>query len=214
MKFICAICFTLFATTVVSAQNQWGIFAGGQVTSAKYTASGKKQTTSSKPGIQLGAVLKVPFEGSIFFAPEAFYSMKGYKVKFNTFLNPPDVNAVDNNTTIHTFELAALLQIDFGKKPSHFFVKFGPSLDFQLFGKEKFNVTGANAVSRTMKWSPADYGRYAANFLLKAGYETKNGLFILGQYTHSPTSINNADGGPRIFHRAYGLTIGKYLKKK
>ena len=51
---------------------------------------------------------------------------------------PPDTAAIDNNTTIHTFELASLLQYNLGKQPYHFFIKAGPSLDFQLFGKEKF----------------------------------------------------------------------------
>ncbi|MEI9808721.1 MAG: hypothetical protein WDO16_13155 [Bacteroidota bacterium] len=46
--------------------------------------------------------------------------------------------AADNNTSIHTFELAFLLQYDLGKNPQHFFIKAGPSLDFQLAGKEKF----------------------------------------------------------------------------
>ena len=58
-------------------------------------------------------------------------------MKFNRYAFPPDTLATDNNTSIHTFELAFLLQFDLGKRHGHFFIKAGPSLDFQLAGKEK-----------------------------------------------------------------------------
>ena len=140
--------------------------------------------------------------------------MKGYKVTLDKPSFPPDSNAIDNNTTIHTFELSPLLQYDFGTQPGHFFVRGGPSLDFQLFGKENFNRMNAGSVSRNMKFSFADYGHFAANLLLHVGYETESGFCIFAQYTHGIASINNADGGPRIFHRAAGISIGKYLNRK
>jgi hypothetical protein len=34
------------------------------------------------------------------------------------------------------------------------------------------------------------------------------------QYTHGIGSINNADFGPGIWHRALGISIGKYINKK
>lgn len=154
--------------------------------------------------------LKVPFENRLYFAPSAFYSMKGYKAAYTHFAYPPDTLATDNNTTFHTFETAFLLQYDFSSQPNHFLVKFGPSLDFHLFGKEKFN-TATGLVSRNTPFGFDKYGHYSANFLLNFGYEMKSGFFILGQYTHGIASINNADGGPRIRHRAFGIAIGKYL---
>ena len=83
----------------------------------------KSSPTSNKYGFHLGANLKVPFENKLYFAPAVFYSLKGYKVKFNQPSVLPDSLAVDNNTTIHTFELAALFQYDFTSNPNHFFVK-------------------------------------------------------------------------------------------
>jgi len=195
------------------AQVKVGIFGGPQITSAKYTVKGKKQDNTTKYGFQIGTTLKVPFENKLYFSPAAFYSLKGYKVKFNEASYPPDSLAIDNSTSIHTFELAALLQYDFSSKPSHFFVRFGPSLDFQLSGKEKFNRKTNTTIDRKMIFSFTKYGRYGANILLHFGYET-NGLLISGQYTHGIGSINNADFGPRIWHRAYGISIGKYLGKK
>jgi Outer membrane protein beta-barrel domain len=214
MKLLSVVCTALLISTTVTSQTDLAIFVGPQATSAKYVVAEKDQKTSMKYGFQAGASMKVPFENKLYFAPAAFYSMKGYKVAFTEFAAPPDVTAIDNSTTIHSFELAALLQYDFGNSPSHFFIKGGPTLDFQLFGKEKFATNTGGTVSRNMKWGPADYGRYGANLLAQFGYETNSGFLIFAQYTFGATSINNKDFGPSIRHRAFGISIGKYLKKQ
>lgn len=208
------IAFILIISVLNVNSQEFGVFAGPQMTSAKYTVQDVQQKDDSKYGFQLGAMMKVPFEGNFYFAPMAFYSMKGYKVKFDRFAYPPDVDAIDNNVTLHTFELAALLQFDLGKNPSHFFIKAGPSLDFQLFGKEKFNLNGGSAVNRNIPFSPADYGHFSANALAHFGYETASGFTIFAQYTYGLASINNKDLGPRISHRAFGISIGKYFNRK
>lgn len=212
------IIFTVIGILVLSlslvAQNQVGIFAGPQATTADYKVGTATQSTTMKYGFQAGVLMKVPFENKLFFAPAVFYSLKGYKVKLNGYAYPPDVNAVDNNTTMHSVELAALLQVDLGNKPSHFFIKGGPTLDFLLFGKEKFNLKSGGSVSRNMKWGPGEYGHYAANAILQLGYESNSGFLVFAQYSYGLTTINNADGGPRIGNRIYGISIGKYLKRK
>jgi hypothetical protein len=196
------------------SQNKFGFFAGPQMTSASYTARSVKQETSYKTGFQAGVCLKVPFDIKISFVPTAFYSMKGYKVTYTQFLFPPDPAAIDNNTLIHTFELGALLQYDFNEMPSHIFIKAGPTLDFQLFGNEKYHTMSNELVDRNMKFSFGDYGHFSANMLLQLGYETKNGFMIFGQYSHGLANINNADEGPSIRHRVFGISIGKYLARK
>lgn len=211
--------FILFATamlffSIVNGQNRFGIFGGPQITTARYSVEGHKQKTDNKYGFQAGATMKVPFEGSLYFAPTAFYSMKGYKVAFTQFAFPPDQNATDNNTVLHTFELAALLQVDLGANPGHFFIKGGPSLDFQLFGKEKYNLQNGGEVNKSMKFDYAAYGHFSANAIAIFGYETIDGFSIFAQYSHGLASINNADMGPKIKHRAYGITIGKYFNNK
>jgi hypothetical protein len=201
-------------TIICSAQVKPGIFGGPQMTSANYSVDGKKQPATAKYGFNLGVSLKVPFENKLFFSPAIFYSMKGYKVKFNQRSFPPDSAATDNNTLIHTVELAALLHYDLGSKPGHFYVKFGPSIDVQLSGKEKFNRNNNTAVDKKMIFSFTQYGRFGANILLQLGYETKNGLLFSGQYGHGIGSINNADFGPSIRHKVWGIIIGKYLDRK
>jgi hypothetical protein len=195
-------------------QTRFGIFAGPQTSSAKYTITGVKQACENKFGFGAGVGWKVDFENQLYFAPAAFYSLKGYKVKFNRYSFPPDTAALDNNTSIHTFELAFLLQYDLGKKPGHLFIKAGPSLDFQLSGKEKFNLKTGGSVDRSMVYGFASYGHYSASLLIQFGYESKTGFIISGQYTDGLMSLNNADGGPQIRHRVYGICIGKYLNKK
>lgn len=210
MKTIALLILTVIAVST-RAQPMFGIFAGPQATSAKYTVRGLEQPADTKYGFHLGGVLKVPLEGNLYFAPAAFYSLKGYKVTLNQKAFPPDTLANDNNTTLHTFEIAVLLQVDLGKHASHFYIKGGPSLDIQLAGKEKFSLKDGIVVNRNMRFSFGDYGHFGANLLLQFGYETKTGLSIGALYGHGIGSINNADYGPAIHHRAYGLTIGKYL---
>ena len=204
---------TLLMTLLCRSQVEFGIFAGPQATSAKYTAKGIKQNTSYKFGFQLGAGLKVPFDNKVYFVPAVFYSMKGYKVTYNRFLYPPDTTAKDNNTLIHTVETAFLLEFAFNDQPGHTFFRTGPTLDFQLFGNEKFNTMNGSHIDRKMKFSFGDYGNFAANWLLQFGYETSSGFMIFGQYTYGLASINNVDEGPRIRHRAFGISIGKYFNR-
>ncbi|HEY6062232.1 MAG TPA: porin family protein [Chitinophagaceae bacterium] len=215
MNKIFVLSFTLFFTSIAHSQVEAGLFAGPQATGARYTILNQKQKNEIKYGFQAGVGLKTPFEGRLFFSPAAFYSLKGYKVTLTQFVYPPDTNAISNNTTIHTFELAALLQYDLSSKPGHVFIKAGPSLDFHLFGKETYNLKAGGSVSRNMPFSTdGDYGHFSANMLMQIGYETGGGLMIFAQYTHGMASTNNSDGGPKIRHRAYGISIGKYLNRK
>jgi hypothetical protein len=215
MKYFFILSITFFISLMASSQVEAGIFAGPQATGARYTILNQKQKNEFKYGFQAGVALKVPFEGKLYFAPAAFYSLKGYKVTLTQFVNPPDTNAIDNSTTIHTFEMAALLQYDFGSKPNHLFIKAGPTLDFHLSGKETFNLKPGGAVSRNMTFSAdGDYGHFSASMLAQIGYETSGGFMLFAQYTHGMASTNNEDRGPKIRHRAYGISIGKYLNRK
>jgi len=203
----------IFLSLVLHSQVQVGIFAGPQVTDVRYTINDKKQESSLKIGINIGAQFKVPFENRLSFAPSIMYNLRGYKVKFNGSSYPPDLTAIDNNTSFHTVELAFLLQHDFNTNPGHFFIRFGPSLDFALFGKEKYNTT-SSSVSQDMKFSFTEYGHFLASAILQFGFESKNGLFVFGHYNYSLTTMNNADYGPGIGNRAVGISIGTFLKNK
>ena len=145
------------AVLVCTAQVQFGLFGGPQVTSSKYIVNGKKQPNTQKYGFQLGGSLKVPFDNKLYFSPAMFYSLKGYKVKFNR--------------------------------------------------------SDRKTIDQKMGFSFTKYGRYAASFITQFGYETKDGLLLFAQYSHGIGSMNNADGGPGIWHRVMGISIGKYFNK-
>ncbi len=210
---IISCCACTILTCTCHSQNLFGMFAGAQTTTASYSVTDIKQPAEYKYGFQAGAGLKIPFDVNLFFSPAIFYSLKGYKVKFNHFAYPPDTTAINNNVSMHTLELAALLQFDLGKQPAHFFIKAGPSLDFQLAGKEKYDLRTGGTVDRTMPFGFAAYGHYSVNLLFQLGFETKNGFMLFGQFTDGLTNINNADLGPNIKHRAFGISIGKYLNR-
>lgn len=205
----------LLLTITATSQVQYGVFAGPQVTDVRYTISDKRQESSLKIGVNAGFQMKVPFEGRLSFAPSIMYNLRGYKIdEFTGIAFPPDSLAANVDTRFHTIEVAFLLQHDFNIQPGHFFIRFGPSLDFALFGNEKFTTINNTKVDRSMKFSFSDYGHYLASAIIQLGYETQGGLFVYGHYNYSLTTMNNWDYGPGIGNRAVGLTIGKYFKGK
>ena len=219
MKKSCLLLIVLSISCLLQAQTEFGVFAGGQSSWASYSTpeidlGSTKQDTKMKYGFQAGAMARVQFEGKLYFAPAVFYSMKGYKVTLTRPSFPPDSLAIDNDVTVHTFEIAPMLQYNFSEAAGHFFIKAGPSIDLQLFGKEKFRRSSGPSVSRNMKFSYGDYGRFSANLLLHLGYETSSGLIIYAHYTHGVATIVNTDNGPTVRHRALGLSIGKFFNRK
>ncbi|HEX6334336.1 MAG TPA: porin family protein [Flavisolibacter sp.] len=199
-----------FCSLTLAAQVQVALFAGPQATSTHYTVKEVQQPADHKYGGMGGVALKVPFDQNLFFFPAVYYSLKGYQVTLNNPSFPPAEQAVNNNTTVHTVEIAPLLQLDFSKKDAHFFVRMGPSVDFAFYGKERFDTSlnGSQPVERDMIFSFADYGRITAALNVHAGYEVSRGLLVFLHYSHGVGSMNNADGGPKILHRIAGISIG------
>lgn len=213
MKFLFSAIILLISFSVKS-QFQYGVFAGPQVTDVRYTINDKRQKSSMKIGVNLGFQMKVPFDNRLSFAPSVMYNMRGYKIDdFTGIAFPPDSLAANVDTRFHTIEFAFLLQHDFSLENGHFFIRFGPSLDFALFGNEKYTTINNTPVDRKMKFSFSDYGRYLASAIFQLGYETENGLFFYGHYNYGLTTMNNQDYGPGIGNRAAGFTIGKYFKR-
>lgn len=197
---------------LASTQVRMNIYGGPQLGTADYKIKNSKQETGYKTGFQLGYGLKIPFDNQLYFSPAIFYSLKGYKVDFNRPTFPPDSLAVNNSTSVHSVELAFLLQYDFSPNDNHWFLRLGPTLDFALFGREKFDRSSGSSVSRNMKFGFGDYGHYLASGILQLGYETGKGLLFFGQYNRTLGTIINTDEGPRVQHSLFGLSVGKYLR--
>lgn len=209
----------LLAMLSTHAQAEYGVFAGAQASTAHYDVFGVnlkkyKQETGFKFGFQAGAMMRVEFDKNWLFSPAVHYSMKGYTVTFNRPSFPPDSFAVDNDVTLHSFEIAPMVQYNFSDNPGHFFLRAGPSINVHIAGNEKFNKTGGTIIDRKMRFSYADYGRYGASLQLHFGYETGSGFTVYGHYTHGLGSLVNTDGGPSVLNRSAGISFGKYFSRK
>jgi hypothetical protein len=207
------ICFC-FLSAAAFSQVLFGVHAGVHNHTVDYKIKDTAQTVTGEFGYQAGVNLKVFFEGRLFFNPFLFYSLKKYKVQFNKPSYPPSDAAINNDVTMHTVEFAPLLQFDFSNNPSHFFVRFGPSLDVAISGTEKFVLNTNNTMQQqSMVFNNSQYSRFAASGVIHLGYEIKNSFSIFAHYEHGFVSRNNADDGPKIFHRTIGISLGKYLGK-
>ena len=201
----------LFAGHAATAQTRIALLAGVQATTSRYHVRDMKQSTTFKPGFIVGAGCKLEFEKKLFFSPAVFYSYKGYKVILDQAAYPPDIEAVKNNVSVHTLELAPMLEYDFSLSAKHLFIKFGPSIDIQLYGREKISLISGNTVSRKMKYGFTEYGRYAGSAILQFGYQFNKDCFVQAYYSHGLADLNNADNGPNIKYRTFGIAAGVFL---
>ena len=204
--------FCLFASTKTNAQLT--IYAGPQVTSAKYSIREVKQETDYKIGYMAGLGYKTFIEGDFYFAPHLTYSRKGYKVKFDRPNYPPDSGAVNNNTSINTIDLSPMVQFDFSKKESYGYVRFGPSFEFNLSGTETFDSSDIKTITRKMAFDFGTYSHATISMNFQTGFQHKSGFTAYLFYNLGIGSLNNADYGPKIFHRVAGLALGWRLGKK
>lgn len=198
----------------IKTNAQLTIFGGPQMTSAEYSIRGASQPTEYKLGFMGGVGLKTLIEGPVYFSPLLFFSRKGYKVSFDRPAFPPDSGAINNNTTVNTIELAPLIQINFSKKDNYGFLRLGPSFDFNLSGKEKFDSTNNKRITKDMVFSFSNYSHATISMNAQTGFQHKNGFTAFVFINVGVSSFNNADYGPKIFHQSGGVAVGWKLGKK
>jgi hypothetical protein len=199
----------IFFPAITFAQTKFGIFGGPQHTDVEYVINGEKQITEQKNGYQAGISLKFPLEKFLYFAPALYYSKKGYKVVYSQPSNPPDIEAINNNTEIHSVDLALLLNIDFSGSRSHIFLKFGPSVEYIVSGKEQFDLRSGGSIEKEMTRSfTGNYMPITASGIAHLGYQAKFGLFIFGHFAYGIGNLSNQQKGPKIHHRIAGVSLG------
>ena len=196
------------------SQAQVSLFAGPQLTTAKYHIRNGKQDSEFKQGFMAGIRLTTLVEGPLYFSPSLYYSKKGYKVTFNRGAYPPGPDAQNNNTSIHTIALAPLLQFNLSKEKTHLFVRFGPGIDINLSGSESFDSTGNKHIDRSMLFGSTGYSPATAFANLHVGFQHRNGLSVFAHYEHGLSNLNNADLGPMILQRVVGVSLGWRLGRK
>lgn len=206
--------FVLLLVFSASSHAQLTIFAGPQMTSASYSIRDAAQQTAYKTGFMGGVSLKTQFEGPLYFTPMLFFSRKGFDVTFDRAAFPPDSGAVNNSTIINTIELAPLFQVNLSKKENYAFVRFGPSFDFNLSGKESFDSTSGKRINQDMTFSFGEYSYATIAVNAQAGFQHRSGFTAFAFVNLGVSSLNNADLGPKIFHRIGGVALGWRLGKK
>lgn len=211
-RLLAVFCIIFFASLRTTAQVT--VFAGPQLTSARYRIDGIEQPTNSKTGFAGGVGLRSSLEGPVYFTPLIYYSKKGYEVVFNQRAFPPDTAARNNNTSLHTIEVAPLVQINFSKKASYFFMRIGPSFDVAVSGTERFDSAANKRVTRKMVFDFGGYSYITTSVNAHLGFQHQNGLSFFAHYGYGIGSLNNADNGPKIYHRVAGVMVGWRLGKK
>lgn len=213
MKRIFTLSVCLSSVLFSFGQIKYGIFAGPQKTTARYLVRDEKQETSYKNGLQGGVMMKVPFENQLYFSPAIYYSSKGYRVSLKQPTYPPGENAVGDDVRVHVIEIAPLLNIDLSTHENHLFVRFGPSIDVAISGKEHIFQNDGKEVTQSMKFANTAYGRFTSAANVQVGYEFKSGFFMHAHYAQGLGSMNNADLGPIIRHRLFGVSVGAFFWK-
>lgn len=206
--FFAAAIFQVLLFCSYASNAQITLFAGPQITSADYAIREVRQETGSKTGFMGGIGVKTLIEGPVYFSPMLFFSRKGYDVSFDRPAFPPDSGAVNNSTAISTIELAPLIQFNFSKKENYVFLRLGPSFDFNLSGKEAFDSTSGKRISRDMKFTFGDYSHATISMNAQGGFQHRSGFTAFVFINVGVSSLNNADYGPKIFHRVGGVAVG------
>jgi hypothetical protein len=213
MKKIFTLSVCLCSVLFSFGQIKYGFFAGPQKTVARYLVRDELQETSWKNGLQGGVMLKVPFENQLYFSPAIYYSSKGYRVSLKDSVYPPGEDVVGNDVRVHAIEIAPLLNIDLSKDQNHLFVRFGPSVDVAIGGREHMFLNDGKEVEQSMKFANTAYCRFTTAANVQFGFESQSGLFVYAHYAHGLGSMNNADLGPIIRHRLFGISVGAFFGK-
>lgn len=203
----------LFVSSWSFSHAQLRIFAGPQLTTAKYTVRNVEQETESKTGFMAGIGLTNQVEGPLYFAPSVYFTQRGYKVTYNQSSEPPHKDARNNDVTVRSLALTPLLQLNFSKAESHLFVRFGPGFELGLSGQERFDSAGIKTIDRSVAYSSRAYSPATAFLNVQLGYELRSGFSLLAHYEHGLSSLNNADKGPMILQRIVGLQVGWRFRK-
>ncbi len=187
----------------------FGLKAGYNYSASSFITN---KTLKTKPvhGGYFGAMLKVPFDNRLFFAPQVDVSYRGM-------LTDSLQKEQFSKITEANVRVMPLVQIEFtdpSKQANTFFLELGPSLGFGFWGKQtKQDVAGA-PVNRSLKYGFADYGAFDANWHTALGYETTGGLRLKLEYVHGLTNMINTEKGPTLKYRNISAGIGYWFGKK
>jgi hypothetical protein len=200
----------LFATStynLFSQTNKWAIRAGYNYTSAKATYAGEMQPVTAKSGFGIAVTTKMDFDGVLHFSPYVGYNMKGF------IINPKTGGIKKEEYTIHYFDIAPLLSVDFPVGENTFAISGGPILGITNFGKQKITTTSNVTSAQKMTFGYGSYGWFDMSLIAGVSYHFKK-MFVETTYTAGLVNINNNEelDGRNIRNRMLSLNIGYYFK--
>ncbi len=183
-----------------------GAKAGYNYSMSKFVTN-KELPTKAISGGYVGAMLKIPFDGRLFFVPQIDFNYRGMQTDS---LQPNQFSSVKELQV----RVLPLLQIDFkhpDQKINTLFVQFGPSLGFGVNGKQ-IKQNGANVpVNANLRYGYQAYGMYDANWHTAFGYETIKGFRVLVEYVHGLGNMINTEDGPTLKYRTITAGVGYWF---
>jgi hypothetical protein len=195
--------FTLLVTFLsgnVYSQSKLGITAGATVSSYKIKAESVSVTSKGKPGVTIGVFADLPLGSSGSFMPALNFVQKGGTLK-----------AEDIKSRLTTNFLEVPLNFVYNAKLSSgkFFIGAGPSLNFGISGKSKWDSQGSSDDEKVKFGKDQDFKRFDAGLNLVTGYAGKSGMLITFNYNAGlSNSVDPGDGDGKFYNRYYGLRIG------
>ncbi len=208
--FILSLTAFITISSVLKAQDftkiRLGVKTGYNYSMSKFVTN-KELPTKAISGGYLGAMLKISFDGRLFFAPQIDFNYRGMQTDS---LQPNQFSSVKELQV----RVMPLLQIDFkhpDQKVNTLFVLFGPSLGFGATGKQ-IKQNGANVpVKANLKYGYQAYGMYDASWHTAFGYETTKGFRVLVEYVHGLGNMINTEDGPTLKYRGISAGIGYWF---
>ncbi len=183
-----------------------GAKAGYNYSLSKFVTN-KELPTKAISGGYAGAMLKIPFDGRLFFVPQIDVNYRGMltdSLQSNQFSEIKEWQV----------RVMPLLQIDFNhpdQKVNTLFVHFGPSIGFGINGKQTKQNLANVAAKADLKYGYQAYGRYDANWHIGFGYETTKAFRVLVEYAHGLGNMINTENGPTLKYRLISAGIGYWF---
>jgi hypothetical protein len=191
---------------------KFGARAGLNFDSQRSSSGGQSETSSSKLGFHLGAVVDVPLAryapslpAWFYFQPGLYFTSKGGKVKrsLSGYKNT-------NTNSLYYLELPLLASMKYPvadgvKVRAH----FGPSVGFALIGKGKWKTTvgGKTTSGESNVFDSDDMSRFHFGLGFGVGVDYRQLYLGLG-YDLGLSNMYTGDGNASIKNRTFGVSLG------
>jgi Outer membrane protein beta-barrel domain len=195
----------LFCTTA-TAQTKIAVKAGPSYSTARVKINDVKQSSSWKPGFNLGVLFDVPFDGVLHFSPVVSFNTLAFKTVYKA----ADTTIQPN---IYYLQLAPGFTTRFKtSETSNFAIGFSPVLGLTRFGRIK-TTTGGVTTDEKIRFGFEGIGWFDLGLNGSLGYHFKK-TFVELNYYHGLTNINNKVGSDftNIQNRILSLNMGYYFR--